>query len=303
MTYEHPLAYLIGVQGIALLRSLTGDVEGPGGRAFVEARLGEVRKLLDDERLAGAAVDVARVGTVDGYGIWSATYDGPNAAFALDTPLVEEVVGELPPGRALDAACGTGRIAVLLAGHGHEVTGVDSSPAMLARARERVPGGVFLEGDVRALPVADGVVDLVTCSLALTHVPDLAPVFAEFARVLRPGGHLVVSDVHPERVARGVIPPVRLPDGRPGRLASHRHLVGDYLRAALPRGLRVLRCEEPGVPPAEDPEGAPGASAAPEPGPWDLWPWSLAALAPEATAAADAGTPAALVWHFQLDGA
>lgn len=57
-------------------------------------------------------------------------------------------------------------------------------------ARRTVPDGEFLLADLHRLPVADDAVDLVTCSLVLTHVPDLRPVTAEFARVLRPGGHL-----------------------------------------------------------------------------------------------------------------
>jgi SAM-dependent methyltransferase len=179
------------------------------------------------------------------------------------------------------------------------VIGVDSSPDMLDRARARVPSGEFRSGDLKRLPVADAGADLIVCGLALTHVPDLRPVFAEFARVLRPGGQLVISDMHPERILRGAIPNRRGPDGRPGRLPGHRHLVGDYLRAALPVGLQVLRCEEPLLEPAEP---APPASAAPrarELGAWEVWPWSLAAVVPDAARAADAGIPVEIIWHFQ----
>jgi SAM-dependent methyltransferase len=288
--YEHPLAYLLGVEGIALLRGFTGEFD----KDFVEARLAEVRRLLADESLAEAAVEVDRVRTVDGYGVWAATYDQPgNAAFDIDTPLVKEIVDALPVGVALDAACGTGRYAEFLAALGHRVIGVDSSPDMLARARERVPHGDFRQGDLHRLPVGESEVDIVTCGLALTHLPDLSPVMAEFARVLRPGGHLVIADMHPETVLRGSIPTLRDPDGRPGRLVSHRHLLGDYLRAALPAGFRLLRCEEPLAP-------AQSGEPATDPGPWDVWPWSLAALVPEAARAANAGVPAMVIWHFQL---
>ncbi|MDT0347068.1 class I SAM-dependent methyltransferase [Streptomyces litchfieldiae] len=222
MIHEHPLAYVLGLEGIALLRSFTGEF----GPEFVDARIAEIRTLLDDPSLANAAVDVARVDTVEGYRIWSQTYDGPNSAFDFDGPVVREIVAALPTGVALDAACGTGRFAAWLAERGHRVLGVDSSPAMLARARDRVPRGEFHLGDLRRLPVADEAVDLVVCTLALTHVPELGPVLAEFARVLRPGRHLVISDIHPERVARGGVPPVRRPDGQPGRVATHRHSTG-----------------------------------------------------------------------------
>jgi len=235
---------------------------------FVEARLAEVRRLLDDDSLA-EAVTTARLDSVSGYEIWAETYDDPG-----------------------NAACGTGRCTRILAGRGHRVIGVDSSAAMLAKAS----GGDFRLGELTHLPVDDAAVDLVVCGLALTHVAELGPVLAEFARVLRPGGHVVVCDVHPESVARGSVPALRGPDGRPGRVVSHRHLVGDYLRAALAARLTVLRCEEPGLPP-KDP-----APATTEPGPWELWPWSLAALVPEAARAAAKDVPAMLVWQFRLPG-
>ncbi|MCM2580072.1 class I SAM-dependent methyltransferase [Streptomyces meridianus] len=296
--HRNPLAYLVGLEGTALLRAFTGE----HGREFVDARIGEIRKLLNDETLADAAVDVERVGTVDGYRIWSRTYDGPNSAFDLDEPVVGEILDGLPTGVALDAACGTGRMTALLAERGHRTVGVDSSPDMLTRARERVSDGEFRRGDLRRLPVADEAMDLVVCSLALTHVPDLGPVMAEFARVLRPGGHLVTSDIHPEWVARGSIPSVSLADGKPGQMETYRHRVGDYLRAALAVGLQVRRCEEPG----EQSAGPTAPQDTPRElttgvGPWEDWPWCLMDLLPEAAAASNAGVPVEIIWHFQRD--
>ncbi|HEX9334821.1 MAG TPA: methyltransferase domain-containing protein [Pseudonocardiaceae bacterium] len=292
MIYEDPRAYLLGLEGVALLRAFTGEFD----RDFVEARIAEIRRVLADEALAAAAVAVDRVDTVAGYRLWSATYDRPNSAFDIDEPVVKEIIDSLPVGDALDAACGTGRYAQFLAERGHRVIGVDGSPDMLARARVRVPQGEFLLGDLHQLPVADNAVDLVVCALALTHVATLTPVIAEFARVLRPGGHLVISDMHPERVAQGSIPSVRGADGRPGRLSTYRHLIGDYLRAALPVGLQVCRCEEP-LMPTNEPSAPPDPAATV--GPWELWPWCLADMVPEATRAASAGSPALVIWHFQ----
>jgi SAM-dependent methyltransferase len=289
--YQDPLAYLVGIEGLGLLRAFSGEFD----REFVAARLAEVRKLLDDPSLAGAGMDVERVDTVAGYRVWSRTYDNPgNAAFQLDTPVIEDIVDGLPAGVALDAACGTGRLSQVLAARGHRVVGVDSSAEMLALARERVPAGSFLLGDLLRLPVRDNEIDVIVCGLALTHLPDLAPVMAEFARVLRPGGHLVISDMHPEALLRGSVPAVRDQDGRPGRLVSYRRLVGDYLRAAVPVGLQVRRCEE-----LCRPDG-PAPAASETLGPWDLWPWNLAELAPDAAKAANVGVPAMLVWHLQL---
>lgn len=291
MSFEHPLAYLLGIEGIALMRSYAGESD----RAFFDARIAEIRRLLDDDLLAGAGVEVARLHPADGYRIWSATYDQPNTAFAFDEPIVGEILDTVPAGVAVDAACGTGRMAASLAARGHRVIGVDGSPEMLAFARKRVPEGEFAAGDLTALPIPDGMADLVVCSLALTHVRALEPVMAEFARVLRPGGQLVISDIHPDAVARGLNPSVRLEDGSPGRIASYPHAIGHYVRAALAVGLQVRRCEEPGSRSGGVGEELPTAEAIE---PWDVRPWNLSALAPEAAHAADHDVPVMVIWQF-----
>jgi SAM-dependent methyltransferase len=243
MIYQHPLAYLLGLEGIALLRAWAGDFD----KDFVDRRLAEVRRLLATPSIADHdGVMVNRGDTLTGYRQWAATYDVPrNSLFDCDEPTMHQIIDALPPGDALDAACGTGRYAEYLAGRGHRVVGVDSSPDMLDRARARVPYGEFLLGDLYQLPLPDSSVDLVVSGLAVSHVPTLAPVMAEFARVLRPGGHLAISDAHHEIVSRGSNPHALGPNNEPGLVASYRHTPGDFLRAALPAGFQVRRCEEP----------------------------------------------------------
>jgi SAM-dependent methyltransferase len=294
MIYQRPLAYLLGLEGIALLRAFAGDYD----RDFGEARIAEIRRLLNSPALSGEGVMAARVDTVDGYRAWSSTYDQPgNGLFAVEEPVVHEILGELPLGTALDAACGTGRHTEYLATQGHRVIGVDSSPDMLERARKRVPQAEFRQGDLHRLPLPDGHVDIVVCALALSHVPDLKPVFTEFARVLRPGGHLVVTDIHQELVALGSVPRVRGADGEPGLLSAFRHRASDYLNATLPLSLQLRRCEEPRMSGGDDPAVMAEDITT---GPWDVWPWSLLDIVPAASGAAWNGTPAAIIWHFQL---
>jgi SAM-dependent methyltransferase len=243
--------------------------------------------------------------TEQGYAQWAPWYDDPgNELIDIEQPIVREILDGLPVGVALDAACGTGRHSAYLASLGHRVIGVDTSPEMLAFAREKLPGVELHEADLHELPVEDNSVDVVVCALALTHVPDLPPVFAEFARVLRPGGHLVTSD------SRGLIgdlsPPLvrTLPDGSYGYMETHHRLASGYLDAALPLGLDVRRCVEPTRPtPLMEPDGTylyDGAKwPAPDPdGPPDIW--ALHGLCVEATNAAFRESPVAVVWHFQL---
>jgi SAM-dependent methyltransferase len=201
MIYQRPLAYLLGLEGVALLRAYAGDY----GRDFGEARIAEIRRLLDSPSLSGNAVTAGQGNTVDGYRVWSATYDQPgNGLFGHEQPVVQEILDPLPAGIAMDAACGTGRYTEYLSAQGHRVIGVDSSPEMLAHARARVPKAQFLLGDLHELPLPDDRVDIVVCALALSHLRDLRPAVAEFARVLRPGGHLVISDIHQETCLAGL---------------------------------------------------------------------------------------------------
>jgi SAM-dependent methyltransferase len=294
--YQDPLAYLLGLEGIALLDAWAGDHD----REFTETRLAEIRRLLDDQKLRGRGVLAERVSTVTAYEQQSAGYDAEagGGLFAVDEPIVAEYLSGRAPAVALDAACGTARFAEFLAKCGHRVIGVDSSPDMLAHARRRVPDGEFHIAELDRLPLPDDSVDVIVCALALVHVPRLRPVLAEFARVLRPGGDLIISDIHHELVTRGSVITARGPGGEPCIAATYRHPLGDYLRAALSLGLEVKRCEEPGAPPPSEPLPEPAAQI----GDWRDWPWSLRDYLPSAARAAG-GRPWLVIWHFRLPAA
>jgi SAM-dependent methyltransferase len=166
---------------------------------------------------------------------------------------------------------------------------------MLALAQRRVPGGEFQLGELDRLPLPDDAVDVIVCALALDHVPDLEPVLAEFARVLRPGGDLVISDVHHELLTRGSVMSALGPAGERWIAPSYRRQLGDYLRPALRLGLQVRRCEEPRAVPSASPTPEPAAGI----GDWPDWPWSLLDYLPSAHQAAG-GRPHLVIWHFQL---
>ncbi|GGN87621.1 methyltransferase [Streptomyces albiflavescens] len=123
---------------------------------------------------------------------YDATRGGePRAAAAADA-----VCGLLPESTRslLDVACGTGIVTRRLAAGrpGLRVTGADAAHGMTRRAAARLPGAVVL-ADSRQLPFADGSFDAVSVVWLLHLLDDAAPVVAEAARVLRPGGVLVTT--------------------------------------------------------------------------------------------------------------
>ena len=141
---------------------------------------------LDDPRLvADEYADDARLRRR------AAAFTGVATAVDARVPLVA-AVGEAQPHKVLEVGCGWGELAEWVGREtGAEVTAIDLSPRMVELARE---GGVAARvADVQDLPFADGEFDVAIAAWMLYHVPDLDRAVSELARVLRPGGRLVVA--------------------------------------------------------------------------------------------------------------
>jgi ubiquinone/menaquinone biosynthesis C-methylase UbiE len=152
---------------------------------------------------------------------------------------------------------------------------------MLAQARDAIPDGRFELGDLGGLPLQDASVDLAVCALALEHVEDLEPPIAELARVVRPGGRVIVSDIHPTLRTLGGAAFFRAADGGSAHVRGHCHSHADYLDAFAAAGLTLRRCVEPRFGDTEIEMQQPAAT-----------------FVPEATAAAYLDLPAAVVWDL-----
>jgi SAM-dependent methyltransferase len=275
--------YFSAVAGMAAMRHcLTRP-------STVRERLDDVCRVVEhlDEFPNDLVIPVVEHDLTSGYDAWAEHYDGPNPAVEADAVTVHDLLAVLPAGIALDAACGTGRHSRHLADRGFEVIGVDANATMLARARAKVPAGDFRLGDLGALPVDDAAVDVVVCSLALTHLPELGPALAEFARVVRPGGTIIVSDVHPLYVTFGgaAVFPTASEGFELHFVPNLVHPVSDYVRAALDAGLLIRECREPVVP---------DVAITTNP---------AHAVVPDAVRQAFEGLPFLLVWRFERTAA
>jgi SAM-dependent methyltransferase len=232
---------LLGVEGLALLRHLYD-----GADADADQRLSEVRRFLEDDAFSSSEI-MTEADPRTGYRAWSDRYDEPgNPIIGLEEPVVRSITDTLPPGRALDAATGTGRHARHLAGQGHAVVGVDLTLEMLRHAApETGDGSALVQADLRRIPAASESFELVVCGLALAHVADLPAAVAELGRVLRPSGRLVVSVLHPFQAFLGWHAPFEDAEGQRRFVREYAHSHADYVAAFAAAGLRVRGCLEP----------------------------------------------------------
>lgn len=131
----------------------------------------------------------------EGYDDVAEAYDAGRSP-SEDVPFVESLAADLPAGaRVLDAGCGGGRAVLETLADEYETVGLDVSATQLALASERAPSATLVRGDLTRLPFAADTFDALTALHSVIHVPreHHGDVFAEFARVCRPGGELLVT--------------------------------------------------------------------------------------------------------------
>jgi malonyl-CoA O-methyltransferase len=133
----------------------------------------------------------------DAYRLWAPTYTAETAISSLDEEVTRALSPPLANKRMLDAGCGTGRR--LRGADAFLAVGIDASLEML----EAGHATCVAAADLRALPFANRSFDVIWCRLVLGHLAELQPAYDELARVCAPGGHLLVSDFHPDAVAAG----------------------------------------------------------------------------------------------------
>lgn len=184
-----------------------------------------------------------------GYDRWADIYDDDlNPLIHLEERYFSSLVGAVSNVDVIDMGCGTGRHATRLANAGARVTAVDFSDGMVHRASEK-PGWErvrFLAHDLATpVPLPKHTFDVVISCLVLDHIHDLVGAFAEFKRLCRPGGAVVVTVMHPAMMLKGV--QARFIDRSSGQriqLASATHQISDYVNAALASNLAFTRFSE-----------------------------------------------------------
>jgi SAM-dependent methyltransferase len=193
--------------------------------------------------------DFETVDTRVGYDRWSEIYDDEaNPLVQIEEPLFAGLCGDLAGLDVVDLGCGTGRHTLRACRAGARVTALDFSDGMVARAGGK-PGWSavhFVRHDLNApLPLSDASFDRALCGLVTEHIFDLPAFMAECRRILRPGGTLTASALHPAMLLRGILAHFRDPaSGRDVLPRSASHEISDYVMAAGKAGFPITHLSE-----------------------------------------------------------
>ena len=182
----------------------------------------------------------------EGYSEWSKTYE-QIVQDVMDLRMFSWVqsVDWAKASNVLDLACGTGRIGVWLRQRtSAPIDGVDLTPEMLAQARERGLYRQMTEASITDTGLPAAAYDLCVQSLADEHLPELAPLYKEVARLTLAGGIFVIVGVHPQFFMQGMPTHFDRDSGETVTIRTYVHLLSDHVKAALAAGWTLQEMHE-----------------------------------------------------------
>ena len=211
--------------------------------------------------MTGMGDDARR--TLDDYeqmgDIYAGDADTDPVKVSYDRPAILAMAGDVRDKRVLDAGCASGSLAEMLLQRGASVVGIDLNPRLIERARQRLTDRAeLIVADISTpMPFLESdSFDIVVASLVLHYIADWGSTLGEFARILRPGGLLLVSTHHPTHDVAITEPPapyfetVLLTDtwdkaGREYKVHFYRRPLSAIVDALADAGFLVERIPEP----------------------------------------------------------
>jgi predicted TPR repeat methyltransferase len=192
------------------------------------------------------------------YNSWASQYDtNLNKTRDLEGQALRATLSDIAFDHCLEIGCGTGKNTVWLITKAKQVTAVDLSEAMLAKAKEKVTSDnvQFIQADITApwtfaTPVrvptnrnTPDSYDLISFSLVLEHIEHLDPVFSKAANVLSPGGYLYLGELHPFKQYTGSKARFDTEEGQQ-IVQCFNHHISDFIQAGKKAGLTLVDVEE-----------------------------------------------------------
>lgn len=181
------------------------------------------------------------------YDIWSKQYDiNLNKTRDLEAQALRSTLAAIFFDTCLEIGCGTGKNTVWLQSKAKQMTAVDLSEEMLAKAKEKVPSDSvqFLQADItHDWLFAEKQFDLVSFSLVLEHIEHLDHIFKEAAKALAPGGYVYIGELHPFKQYTGSKARFDTAEGRQ-IVTCFNHHISDFALAAKKHGLEMTGMNE-----------------------------------------------------------
>lgn len=272
----------LGYAGLALLRNWL-----IGKNSSIASIFNEISTITKKQPNALEKIDIKTKAVEHdikaGYKIWSKIYDTEeNILIEIEEPIVKKLLEKYSLGEVVDLGCGTGRYSLYLDSLGHSVTGIDISEDMINLARTKSKKVRFVQGDMRKLPFGDNEFDFAVSGLAIHYVKNLEETIKEFSRVLKPGGQLIISSIHPWMVALGVHAEFHDKKSGWGFIRDNILWHSSYIEAFNKASLRIVHCHEPQI-------GSKEVKT--------LQRWSM--LSPKTLSSALKGLPVAIIWVLE----
>lgn len=198
-------------------------------------------------RPLASSTEASLMSIQDAYDRWSDQYDSnSNRTRDLEALALREVLEAVHFNRVLEVGCGTGKNTLWLMERAREITAIDLSEGMLAKAREKIGSAHvrFLKADVlQPWDHFQGPFDLVTFSLVLEHIQDLEPILRRAAESLGTGDHVYIGELHPFKQYTGTKARFGTSEGTEVVTCFDHHIT-DFLDAARANGLELVRMDE-----------------------------------------------------------
>jgi ubiquinone/menaquinone biosynthesis C-methylase UbiE len=186
--------------------------------------------------------------TQQAYDQWAAQYDSnSNKTRDLEGLAMRSVLAGIEFNKCLEIGCGTGKNTMWFVEEAKQVTAVDFSAEMLARAKEKVKSSKvqFFQADITAeWTFINGLYDLVSFSLVLEHISNLDHVFSEAANALVDGGYVYIGELHPFKQYKGTKARYDTLEGQQQVLECFNHHISDFTTAAKKHGLQLVDLDE-----------------------------------------------------------
>jgi malonyl-CoA O-methyltransferase len=191
-----------------------------------------------------------KVGPAEGCFLWAEGYDHePNPLLALEERLLQAEIKGLAGKHVLDVGCGTGRWMTHArdAGAGAAAIGIDLTRSFLAQAAGKPDlRGRLAAGDAARLPFRDQRFDVVLCSFVMGYLESTSDVVGELARVVKPGGRIIMSDLHPAALEQGWKSSFRVAE-TVYEIERRPYLLDEVRAAAARQGLRETQFMEAAI--------------------------------------------------------